>query len=113
MAIVIVQHLHKIRDTFLWAARRNERNRAALTEQADWADEAAERFIQLEIEMRTTNEAIRALIDDDKANRATIASLSTENGDLKAQLATAQADAVSPENLAAVNELVPEVPPVV
>jgi multidrug efflux pump subunit AcrA (membrane-fusion protein) len=106
---MLTRKLAKVRDALLSAGRRHEGDpakRAKACELADWVEEAIDRLERikfLEASMRSANEAIRALIDDDRAKRAQIA-------DLQAQLAAAQANAVSADNLAGINELVPEEP---
>lgn len=62
---------------------------------------AADRILELEKSMRTADDAVKALVADDKALRQQVSDLQAENTTLKA-------NAITGDTLAAVNELVPE-----
>lgn len=78
---------------------------------------AADRILELEQLMRTQNQAVTALLDDDDAKTARIGVLGKTVEDQATQItnltkaledATAAAQPISPENMARINAIVPD-----
>jgi len=117
---MLTRKLQRIRELLIKAAKRTPAQRVEFCELADWAEEAIERIDRitfLEISMRSANEAVRALIDDDKVKRQQISDLTNantvlagENADLKSQLNAAQTNAVDPSLVTEIDTLIPPPP---
>jgi septal ring factor EnvC (AmiA/AmiB activator) len=75
---------------------------------ADRLDRAAAHLETLEIAMRNVNELISLVVADVNKLRADAATKDARIADLESQLAAAQANAVTPENVAALDALEPE-----
>lgn len=69
-----------------------------------------ETLLLLEVFMRNVNQIIPLVVADVTKLRADNAALATENADLKARLAGAQDNTVTPENLQALDALEPGTP---
>jgi small-conductance mechanosensitive channel len=116
----LLRRLTKGHRVFLNAARRegiSPKSRVTFAMLADANEEAidtikdqSERITLLENAMRTADQAVQALVADDKALRQQVADLTAQNAAKDQQIAALQANSITDATLADVNTLVPEPP---
>jgi septal ring factor EnvC (AmiA/AmiB activator) len=104
--------LNLARNAFLKYARRHPCSPKAVQAVmlADAIEESIDRQTLLETQLRTADQAVQALVADDKALRQQVADLTAANAAKDQQIAALQANSITDTTLADVNTLVPEPP---